>query len=74
MMSDPVGEVKRVYRHFGEELSDVAEQAMQQYLESNPKGKHGKHTYSLEDYGLTEGAIRERYQGYMDRFGVKARG
>lgn len=74
MMSDPVGEVKRVYRHFGEELSDVAEQAMQQYLESNPKGKHGTHTYSLEDYGLTEGAIRERYQGYMDRFGVKTRG
>ncbi len=73
MMADPIGEIKRIYAHFGEELSSAAEQAMHDFMDNNPKGKHGKHSYNLEDYGLNEAMIKERYQGYMERFKVKNR-
>lgn len=74
MMANPIGEVKRVYAHFGETLSVEAEQAMQNYLEVNPKGKHGKHHYDLADYGLTKEMIGSRYQQYMLDFKVKTKG
>lgn len=72
LMRDPIGEIRKLYRHFDEPLSAAAEAAMKAHLEENPKGKHGRHSYSLEDYGLTRQGIRARYQDYCERFGVKS--
>lgn len=70
LMRDPIGEIRKLYRHFDEPLSAEAEAAMRAHLEENPKGKHGRHSYALEDYGLTGEGIRERYRDYCERFGV----
>ena len=43
---------------------------MNHYMQANPKGKHGRHTYSLEDYGLTTEQVRERYANYCERFSI----
>ena len=34
---------------------------MSAYMEDNPQGKHGSHTYALADYGLTSEQVRARY-------------
>lgn len=70
VMRDPIGELKKLYRHFDEPFTAQAETAMQAYLASNPQGKHGRHTYSLEDYGLTKEQIRTRYRDYCERFKI----
>lgn len=56
---DPMGIVRRIYDHFGLELTVETEQAMRDWLAANPAGKHGEHRYELTDYGLTEQQIRD---------------
>ena len=73
VMRDPVGEVRKIYAHFDEPFTAAAGSAMETYMAENPKGKHGRHTYSLEDYGLSREQIRERYRDYCERFGVPVR-
>jgi hypothetical protein len=70
LMRDPIGEMQKLYAHFSEPLTAEAEAAMKAYLASNPKGKFGKHSYSLADYGLTAEAVRERFQDYCSRFQI----
>ncbi len=70
LMRDPIGEMQKTYRHFDETLTAEAEVAMQAQLDANPKGKHGKHRYALEEYGLTADEVKARYSDYCERFGV----
>ncbi|WP_317930466.1 sulfotransferase [Halioxenophilus sp. WMMB6] len=70
VMRDPIGEIKKVYDHFNEPWTEAAEQAMTAYLANNPKGKFGKHEYSLAEYGLTAAKVRERFADYCDRFAI----
>lgn len=68
--SDPIGAIRKVYQHFDEPFSAEAESAMRAYLDNNPQGKHGRHEYSLEDYGLTKEGIRAHYKDYCERFKI----
>jgi len=76
LMRDPIGEIRKIYRHFDEPFTAEAEAAMEACMAANPKGKHGRHTYSLEDYGLTAEQVHARYGDYCERFSipVKSRG
>jgi hypothetical protein len=64
---DPLGVVRRIYRHFGYELSPQVEKAMQARIQANPEGRHGAHVYTSEHFGLEAGAIRERFATYIQR-------
>ena len=66
--------VRRIYRHFDLPLSDAAERAMRQYLASEPKDGHGRHVYSLADFGLDAERERERNRAYLERFGCRRDG
>ncbi len=70
MMRDPIGEIKKIYAHFGEPFTAEAEAAMNAFMQNNQQGKHGKHTYALEDYGLTREQVRAHFKDYTDRFGI----
>ncbi|HEY8154626.1 MAG TPA: sulfotransferase [Myxococcota bacterium] len=69
-VEDPLGVARRIYGHFGLPLSKQAEAAMRAHVGDNPKGKHGSHAYALEEWGLSAGAVRERFAGYILRFGL----
>lgn len=71
LMADPMAAISKVYQHFNEPLSAAAENAMQRYIHDNPKGKYGRHDYSLEEYGLTEKEINNRFADYCERFNVR---
>lgn len=73
VMKDPIGEIRKLYAHFDEPLTAEAEAAMEAYMRDNPKGKHGKHHYAIEDYGLTRQRVRERYRDYCEEFGISIR-
>jgi hypothetical protein len=41
---------------------------MTAWLADNPQHKHGRHRYSLEQFGLTPDAVTERLGDYAARF------
>jgi Sulfotransferase family len=67
---DPIGTMRGVYARFDEPLTAEAEASMKAMLDANPQGKHGKHEYSLADYGLTRAGIHAHFKDYTDRFGI----
>lgn len=70
VMRDPIGEIKKLYARFDEPWTVAAEKAMTDFLANNPKGKFGKHEYSLEEYGLTKEIVRARFADYCERFKI----
>jgi hypothetical protein len=73
LMQDPIGEMRKLYERYGEPFTPQVQAAMQATLDANPKGKHGKHEYRLEDYGLTREAIHQHFKTYTDRFNIPTR-
>ena len=71
---DPLGTVRSIYAHFGEPLTREAEAEMKRYLADNPKGKHGKHTYSLEEYGLTAREVHDAFADYIEDYAIPVKG
>ena len=69
LMGDPIATVSEIYKHYEMPFTSSAEQNMRQWLADNPADKHGRHRYSLEDFGLTEEQIAEVYADYMERYG-----
>jgi hypothetical protein len=69
-IADGVGTVRRIYQHFNIAMTAEAENRFQQYADAHPMGKHGKHDYKLEEYGLTEQQILDRFAFYIERFKV----
>jgi len=69
-MRDQVGTVRRVYEHFGLELSDAAAKAMQACLDAHPADKHGKHLYSFADIGMEEREARAMFDEYQRYFEI----
>jgi sulfotransferase family protein len=73
LTADPIGEMQKLYRHFDEPLTPQAEAAMSAYLASNAQGKHGKHAYTLEEFGLTKAGVRDHFAAYIGDYDILER-
>lgn len=63
-IKNPVAAVEGIYRTFGIEFTDGARQAISDSHAESQKGPRApKHTYSLDDYGLTADQVKERFKG-----------
>jgi len=67
---DPIATVRKIYERFDEPLTAEAEAAMDSYLVENQKGKHGKHSYDLAEYGLTREGVHERLKSYIESYDI----
>jgi hypothetical protein len=65
LVQDPIGTVRRIHAHFGYELSRSMENRMQRWLRDNPQHKHGVHSYSLDEYGLSREELDAKFGGYL---------
>jgi Sulfotransferase family len=74
LTADPVAEMRKLYARFDAPLTTKAAAAMGAMLAANPQGKHGKHDYRLEDYGLTRDGVHAHFRDYTERFGIACRG
>lgn len=68
LAADPVAAARSVYEYCGEEFTPTAEQNMRQWLADNPSDKHGRHTYKLDDFSLTEAQIKNVYSDYIETY------
>jgi hypothetical protein len=67
---DPVAVIERIYAFFGIPLVDATRRRMESFVEANPRGQHGEHRYSLEDFGLDWASEAPRFAEYCERFGI----
>lgn len=65
---DPMPVVEEIYRRAGHTLAPESVALMHQYERDNEQGKHGAHTYTLEQYGLTNRIIESLFGEYRRRF------
>ena len=70
LIQDPIGTARQIYNYFGYDWSTEVETNMKQWLAKNPQHKHGVHRYSLEQFGLDETMVSQRFASYSDRFSL----
>jgi hypothetical protein len=73
VVNAPLETFERVYAHLGLELTPSLRGRLADYSSRNAPGTFGKPRYTLEEYGLSEGAIRKGFSEYLDRFGFGSR-
>ena len=61
--------MERVYRFLGLDM-EPAVPAMQRYLDRSANLKRNPHRYSLEEFGLSEGEVNERFADYTETYGI----
>lgn len=65
--------LEELYQRGGIELTTKVRNRFQQYLDNNPRGKHGRIRYDLQrHFGVSPDELRERFDFYFDRFDVRA--
>jgi hypothetical protein len=70
LVRDPVQTVERIYAAVDDELDGAARDAVSRYAAAHPKGLRGAHQYDLSAFGLDAATLRERFAGYIDRYGI----
>lgn len=68
LVTDPMRVVRRIYARFSLPLDDELIDRMQRFLDDNKRHGHGVHTYTLEQFGLSEAMIEQRFGDYIERF------
>jgi len=71
LMADPVGTVRELYRHFGEEVGSLHVRRMRAFLEQRPADVFGRHRYDPADFGWTYVGLATEFSGYIERYGVE---
>jgi hypothetical protein len=70
-ISDQLGTVKAIYRHFDLELLPEVEADMRKWLAGHPRNSATLQRFQPEDFGLTTGRIQDRYDVYRTMRGYK---
>ena len=61
-----MGIIHSVYKHVGMPLTPEVEERMRAYLRSHPQNRHGKHVYSMGQFGISQADIEREFTGFLD--------
>jgi len=67
IVANPLGVLESIRTHFGLEATDGYEKRIGDYLAVHKQHRHGRHRYTLEEYGMSEPGIRAAFQ---EEFGI----
>ncbi|MFV0277387.1 MAG: sulfotransferase family protein [Parahaliea sp.] len=63
----PMQTIDRIYAYFGLELPASSRANIAAFCESDPTAGHSAHSYTPEDFGLSQGAVIEAIGSYWER-------
>jgi hypothetical protein len=69
---DQFAEVEKIYAALDLPMGAEGATAMRAFIDDNPQGKHGRHEYTPEEYGVEPNAVREEFGRYIERFGLRS--
>lgn len=67
-VADQFAVISDIYDALGLPMTDTGAERMQAFIADNPKGKHGLHLYTPEEYGIDPAVVRTEFARYIDRF------
>ena len=67
-VKDPWPSIEAIYQAGSRVLSNEGRSNMQAWLDANPRGKHGKHEYNLEYYGISRQDVEDLFGDYTHRY------
>lgn len=70
LVADPIGTMDRLYDRLGLSIDADLRASFEDYHRRNAQGAHGAHSYTAEDFGLSDELIRRNFREYCERFGV----
>ena len=65
---DVVGALREIYRRRDISFDQATEQAVIRWQDQNPQHQFGRHSYSLERYGLNKAMVESAFANYINRF------
>ena len=71
LVADPLTTLRRIYGELALPLGDEADRCFRAYLEQNRRERQGqRHAYSLAEYGIDAGEMRELSREYVTEFAL----
>jgi hypothetical protein len=70
-VADQFAVVSDIYDAFGLPMTDYAAARMQAFIADNPKGKHGLHLYTPEEYGIDPDVVRRDFHFYIEELDLR---
>ena len=67
-VADQFAMVERIYDAFDLTMTDEGARRMRAFIDANPPGVHGAHTYTPEEYGIDPADVRAQFRDYIDHF------
>ncbi len=67
-VADPVGTARALTARLDSPWHPGVAHRVEDWLAAHPKDKSGRHHYSLDQFGLTEDEVTDRFGGYIERF------
>jgi len=64
-VADQFAVVSDIYGALGLPMTDEASVRMKAFIADNPKGKHGLHLYTPEEYGIDPEVVRRDFRAYI---------
>jgi hypothetical protein len=68
MLTDPLAEVRRVLTELGFTPGPADDAAWEAYLEQNRAERHGSHSYTAADFGLSDDQLARDFAPYMEAY------
>ena len=70
LLSDPSGTIQYIYRNIGLTYPANMTGRIHEYLEKKPRNRHGHHSYSASEFGLSNLDIAEKFRFYTDYYHI----
>ncbi len=70
LQTDQVGALHDAYDHLGIPFTPATDAAVRNWADTHPPGRFGQHSFDLEQFGLTESAVRASFAPYMEYFDI----
>lgn len=65
---EPMKVIEGIYDFIGMDLTDDLRNAFARRIAAKPELAHGVHRYDIADFGMSEGEVRARFGGYVQRY------
>ena len=70
LVSNPLARMREIMAFCNLNSSETSSQIFEDYLAQNPKGKHGDHRYSLDQFGLSRNALEGIFADYKRQYAL----
>ncbi len=69
-VADQFAVISDIYRALELPMTDEGAARMKAFIADNPKGKHGIHSYTPEEYGIEPDVVRRDLKGYIEQLNL----